>query len=369
MLYKRGLEFTKIDEYLFDMVPYAEDIDMGEVRRIEAKVKDFNKGISNEGLEYNEAFTLLDWVTYNSRSAVTDNIPESVMSCTMQALCAPSQYMNTILLRKMGLDVKTFNMDNCIGSLPKTDEELNRIRHGHRSNNVSHSIAMVEMPIQTEEGLEYHKYLLDPTFRQFCLKENCKEEKYRDEKRIASGHVAPDPGYFLSEEYLKGIGKSEQEIEDSKYVADVLINRGYMELTDKHAKIYGDIFAKASIPEIFKDSYIFTKGREYISNFETNEMKINKPSQVNEKYFLTPLEEQYKTGNILSKIKNFFLNFWDYKGIKLLKASEVEEPKKKKPQIRSFNAYKISPEELRKRQNAEKLSQYTVKKDDDEYNR
>lgn len=187
------------------MVPYSEDIDIENVKRIEAKVRDFNQGISKEGLSYEEAFTLLDWVTYNTRSAVTDKIPESVMSCTMQALCAPSQYMNSIILRKMGLEVKTFNMENCIGNLPKTSEEIKKIEKGQRSNNVGHSVAMVNIPIEGEAGVEEHKYLLDPTFRQFCLKENCNEENYRDEKRIASGKLAPDPGYFLSEEYLRRI--------------------------------------------------------------------------------------------------------------------------------------------------------------------
>ena len=71
-------------------------------------------------------------------------------------------------------------------------------------------------------------YLIDLTYRQFFLKENCDVERlkvYED-----SIILAPHPGFFAS---------SKKEM---MATAHTILERGYVPLTDEHAKHYGDSF-------------------------------------------------------------------------------------------------------------------------------
>lgn len=132
-----------------------------------------------------------------------------------------------------------------------------------------------------------------------------------------------------------------------------------MELTEENAKIYGDAFAKASMPEIFKNIAIFTKGNEYISKFQTNEMKINKPAQANEKYFQTPLEGLYRKKSIWAKIKEAIAIFlYKENEIKLLEAGKPKKTATPKANIWDLSEYGNHQETLRKEENAEWVAKY-----------
>ncbi len=300
----KGIESTSIDNYIFDTLPYNPEINISKVRNIESCLRNYVGGYVQKGIGYEDAITFLNWLTYNARTAATSNIPESAMSAPLTGTCAPTQRINKIILEKIGLQVNPFNMENCIEELPKTNEDEQRIKDGYLSNNVRHAVTIVKIPILENGTTKLHTFLLDPTFRQFCLKENCNRNMYWNQEKIQKGHVAPHPGYFLSKQYLEEKGEDSHKIEMSRYVADVLINRGFMELTEETAKIYGDAFAKSGLREQFKEYSLKRTGTEYINSFEKNTVKKFFGSQFNE-FTKTPLEIREKL-SFLDKIKNMF---------------------------------------------------------------
>lgn len=81
-------------------------------------------------------------------------------------------------------------------------------------------------------SLNNKNYLVDPTYSQFFLKENCSKENYmiNHERRMVL--LAPDPGYY----YLTNPSHIK--------VAKEIIENGVIELTEETAKIYFDSFNK-----------------------------------------------------------------------------------------------------------------------------
>ena len=97
-----------------------------------------------------------------------------------------------------------------------------------------------------------YKYLLDPTFRQFCLNENCHESRFYDEDRKARMQVAPHPGYFMKAQNLQVLGVSELEAQKTEGLGRLLVSRGYCYLDDENAKLYVNAFRRASIDKEYQ---------------------------------------------------------------------------------------------------------------------
>lgn len=285
-------------EYIFEAIPTQEEIDINEIKPIEKSLR------AGKGIFQQQAFQFLDWLTYNARVAVTSNMPGTFKASPFIGACAPTQSINTIILQKMGLEVNSFNMEDCVGDLPMSKEDRRRIQNGWRSTKIAHSVVLVKLPIYEEGKLQIKRYLLDPSFRQFCIKNNCHESLYWNKKRLQCGYVAPHPGYFLSAPYLKEQGKSQKEIEQAKIIAESLISAGYIELTEENAKIYGDAFAKAGIRQEFKDDTLKMTGKDYIHEFETRKREIL-PVKEYEEYTKTPLERKEKK-KLIIRITEFF---------------------------------------------------------------
>ena len=334
----KGIEITDINNYIFDTTPYNEEIDLNETRRIESLLRDYTNGYTQDGITYEEAFKFLDWVTYNARSFATNNTPESAMTSPLTGKCSPTQRLNVKILQKIGLDVIPFNMGECVGKTPMNALDIQRINNGFSSPNVRHAVAMVNIPIKDNEITTIHKYLLDPTFRQFCLKENCNTNEYFNDEKLNKGYVAPHPGYFLSKEFLEANGEGEDKIKNSEYVATVLINKGYMELTEENAKTYGDAFARAGIRREFKDSNLPMTGMDYVREFEQNKENIFEVKDNN--FARTPLEiEEEKS--LLDKIKDFFKRFDYSKKRKLLPEAKKNKLSERNKREQFLNKYEI----------------------------
>ncbi len=334
----KGIELTSLDSYIFDILPYNKEIDLDKVRRIETSLRDDTSGKEQRGITYEEASYFLDWMTYNARTAATSNIPESAMTAPLAGACGPTQSINTSILQKMGLDVKPFNMGECVGKTPMTEEDRKRIENGWYSTNVRHAVTIVNLPIEENGIVKLHTYLLDPTFRQFCLKENCVESNYWNEERIRKGHVAPHPAYFLTEEYLRKQGASEEKIKASYHLAQMLISRGYIELTEENAKIYGDAFARAGIREEFKDVNLTMTGLDYIREFENRKAQILEWNLYDGEFSKTPLEIEEKKG-IFDRIKEFLTR----KNRKCLPegAENVAIPENKRKKTNALEIYRV----------------------------
>jgi hypothetical protein len=114
-------------------------------------------------------------------------------------------------LEKMGADVKMLDTQKAINS-----------------DVIGHSFLVVGLPIKSQSGIEEKFYLVDPTYRQFFLSENCSASKYLIKDNMIL--IALDPEYYYLHHH------------DKMWIASKIIEEGYIELDNESAKTYGDSF-------------------------------------------------------------------------------------------------------------------------------
>lgn len=310
----QGLEMTSQQDYIFsDTIPYNPDFDLEELKAIQTKIEDFTSGRSFDGITSHEAEVLLDWVTFNARNYAVKNGPESPMTATMTGQCAPTQRVNVKLLTRMGLDARPFNTADCIGKTAMNAEDIDRVQRGWSSPAVRHSVSLVSIPIIDNNGnTAMYPFLLDPTFRQFCLRENCNGNKFVDQNWLSHGHVAPHPGYFMEADNLRQLGVSEETAQKTEGLGKLIVSRGYFYLSDENAKLYGDTFVRASERLEFQNRTIYTSGMEYINNFANIPMHIIENDREDMRFTQLPSEIAEQKQGVFSRIKNFFKErFWN----------------------------------------------------------
>lgn len=298
----QGLEMTNQEDYIFNnTVPYNPDFDLEELKIIEDKLINYTSGKSLNGLTSQEAETFLDWVTFNARNYAVRNIPESAMTASMTGQCAPTQRINVKLLKRLGLDARAFNTGECIKNIEGIEED-----QFWGSKAVRHSVSMVNIPIIDNYGntAEY-KYLLDPTFRQFCMQENCDGRKFSDVEWLGKGYVAPHPGYFMQENNLRQFGEQQDVAQKTEVLGRYIVSKGYFYLNEENAKLYGDAFVRASRRLNFQNTPIDMNGEEYIYNFENIPMKLLESDKNDIQYTKLPSEIEAQKQGIFTRIKKF----------------------------------------------------------------
>ncbi len=234
MLYKPSAVESKQIDFLFNAKPYNEDIDLKEVAAIEGFYK------KNGYIPENYIGKFLNWVTYAARtncSQKLDYIPNS----SFAGQCAVAQDFNKQLFKKFGMQTMLFNVGDVLGT-----------------ENI-HALTAVYIPTQVD-GKDVAKcFLLDPTFRQFCITEENRFERYDEAPRWAVVMSTPHPGYFFN---LTDKGR--------EFASD-LITYGYFEATDSNIKTYFDPFALYVTPkeayensgDVGKISRTSTPGSQY----------------------------------------------------------------------------------------------------------
>lgn len=307
MSYK-GIQITSQDEYIFsDTMPYDPEFDIDELKVIQKKLEDFSAGYSSNGITREEAEIFLDWVTFNARNYAVRNGPESPISASMGGQCAPTQRINFELLSKIGLDVRAFNTADCIGEIPISEEDYRKILNGWSSPTVRHSVSLVSIPITDDYGTtQTYDFLLDPTFRQFCKKENCNYDNFIDQDRLSRGYPAPHPGYFMMAENLIQLGISQENAQKTEMLGKCIISKGYFWLNEETAKLYGDAFVRASERLEFQTIPINMTGNEFINNFKNIPMQILPGYEDDKEYTKLPSEISVKRQGIISKLINYF---------------------------------------------------------------
>ena len=60
-----------------------------------------------------------------------------------------------------------------------------------------HEVTCISIPTTRKNQKTTKTFLLDPTFRQFCLTEENRFERYFEEPRWAVRMATPHPGYFF----------------------------------------------------------------------------------------------------------------------------------------------------------------------------
>lgn len=281
---------TSQSEYMYSNVtPQIPEIDLENLKHIVDKLRAYSNGAKNNGLNRKELEQFLDWVTFNARSYAVRNIPlsitEAIVSEPMTGQCAPTQNINVKLLKKIGLDVHPFNLGECIESaqIPMSPEDKRRIQNGWSSTAVRHSVAIVKIPILTQHDyVQEYEFLLDPTFRQFCLLENNDISLFKDTKRLLRGYVAPHPAFFMEQN-----------------LCQELIRKGYVWLNPERAKQYGDAFKYASVREEYQRYIQNTTGEQYLYFFRNIPMEVVGNKKDEEKYTQLPseIENAKKMGN------------------------------------------------------------------------
>lgn len=265
----KGVEITSQDKYIYDTMPYNPEFDIDELVTIQNKLQNYSSGRTNEGITSKEAEIFLDWITFNARSYATKDTPESAITASMTGMCAPTQGVNYELLSKFGLDIRAFNMGECIGSIPMTVEDKRRVDNGWLSKAVRHAVSLVNIPIIDDNGnTDEYEFLLDPTFRQFCLEERCNSDVFYNQDLLNKGYIAPPPGYFMQANNLMQLGVSREVAEKSENLGKYIVNKGYFYLSEENAKLYGDAFQRASRRIEFQSLPIQMRGEDYIGNFE-----------------------------------------------------------------------------------------------------
>lgn len=248
--YKEGKKF--IIDTKPNMEEYSE-LRLMKLANIEEKLKkavEENKEGKQEGILEQEAEEILKWTVQNARNELSKerNLQdESLLGC-----CGFGQAVTTQTLRNMGLNPNVCNAN------PTIEKSTGR-----------HAFVTVNIPIKTVEKIEEKMYLVDTTFRQFFLRDEVTNSsgKFIKDKEFGN-KVAPIAGYWL----LK--------MQGGKEFAEELLSKGYIELTEENAKLYGDSFVleekkRKNPTRIPKKKEIITgiEGKEYINNINNPDLQ------------------------------------------------------------------------------------------------
>ena len=193
-------------ECLFTDRLYNEDIALTNI----AWIEDFYRKNGYIDIKYVEL--LLNYVAAYSRRGVCMGI-DSPLTSSMTGRCATAANICHELLTKMGFNPSVFNVKDLINE----KDEI-------------HELCKLTIPVKVNDQIINKEFILDPTFKQFCLKQDCTIDKYNGEKRFQFHKATPSPGYFLN------------LTEEGKNFATSLLYYGYFETTDQLLKMYGDAF-------------------------------------------------------------------------------------------------------------------------------
>lgn len=217
MGYKEGTKFIIETEPIFKKFT---EIELMKLAAIEEKLKkslEINKSnnMLTEGISPKDAESILAWVVQNARENFADNGKISLKEDSLLGYCGFGQGITATTLENMGLS------PNILNANPTLSNKTGR-----------HAFLTVEIPIkQTKGEVVNTAYLVDTTYRQFFLRNevtNC-YGKYIKDKRYG-GRVAPLAGYWIL------------QMPKGKEFAEEILSKGFIELTEENAKLYGDSF-------------------------------------------------------------------------------------------------------------------------------
>lgn len=279
MLYKEPvIPQEKKEDFLFSSKPYNEDIDINQV----AAIQDFYE--KNGYIKEQDISTFLNWLTFAARINITHPL-DSPLESSFAGKCAIAQTYYNKILNKIKIPVMNFN----IGDLLKT--------------NPIHEVTCISIPTTRKNQKTTKTFLLDPTFRQFCLTEENRFERYFEEPRWSVRMSTPHPGYFFN------------LTEKGKKFANQLIKDGYFELTEENLKTYLDPFTLYVTPKeaytnqnnLGKVAHTTTTANEYWQQI-LNVASKKETLLGNESFNLdTPKEiVAKKNRSFKNRIKNFF---------------------------------------------------------------
>ena len=271
-------------EYLIDAPIFNDDIDIKDIAALEGFFK--SKGYIPE----KHIPLLLNYVIYHTRYFLANGF-DNPLTSAYRFQCCRAANINTEFLEKIGMKVKQFNVGDMMGTNP------------------IHELCEVWIPTIVDGKLTQKRYILDPTFRQFCIKEENRFERYNEGPRYSVRKSTPHPAYLLN--------LSEQGIK----LAKDIIRYGYFEATPENIKLYFDSFYyylkdKASYEDqskVGKEYISPISSQEYDSKLEQSEDKTHQMKSGLK--IITPLEHITLERNKLKyKIKHMLTGKDEYQG-------------------------------------------------------
>ena len=221
--------------FLIDSDPIMKDyseIELMNLANIEEKLsgvlkENKNSGKIVEGIKESEAEELLQYVVQNARNEfqkTMDNTP--IEEKSLLGYCGFGQGVTGYTLINMGLSPNVCNIGSIVDK-----------------NSVRHAFLTVSIPVKEGKKAFEKEYLVDTTYRQFFERdgrfgiatEDQKENYIIKDKRFGN-RVYPNEGYWAIKQ--KGGEEFSKEI----------LSKGFIELTEKNAKIYGDSFVLSVKP-------------------------------------------------------------------------------------------------------------------------
>lgn len=212
MLYKSAIVESEDIDFLFDAGIYNEDIDIRTVAAIQGFYE------KHGYIPDSHIITFLNWLTYSARKNISNEL-EDVTKSSFAGRCAVAQSFYAQMLDKFGLKNMTFNVGDVVGTEP------------------IHALTCVEIPTVVNGERVSRTFMLDPTFRQFCITEENRFERYNEEERWSVRMATPHPGYFFN------------LTDEGREFAEGLIHYGFFEVNEDSLKTYFDPFALYVTPK------------------------------------------------------------------------------------------------------------------------
>ena len=157
----------------------------------------------------------------------------------------------------------------------------------------NHGFLTCFLPVIEDGQVVTKQYLIDITYRQFFTYFSCDKSRFYDGKLGYRGETTPNPGYFLSQ-FRDGIQFSKE-----------LLTKGYIELTEKNARLYGLGFSCTSLSfhnKKRKKEIMNHTGREYLDAINNPSLQSNIDYRYDELYEYDELPILYR-GTCEHKVK------------------------------------------------------------------
>jgi len=230
--------------YIIPSTPEIYNLNTDEVSAAFQQLKDvnlkFQQGIM-DGISLEEAELILKWIIQNTRTSLARN-EKDFSSASLTGCCGFAQSMTLLPLIEVGSFVTINNVDK----FPNAPYR--------------HAFGTVQLPIKEEGKIYYKQYLLDASYRQFFTTAECNPGRYY----LKNYNGGPAAGYYVC------------QTEAGRKFASELLTKGYIELTEENAKIYGNGFdcESLNISNLDRQNELLqTSGRTYINVINTIQEK------------------------------------------------------------------------------------------------
>ena len=211
------------DAFIFNLSNETNNFDYEFINEILMKKKN---GLSNE-----EAVYLLKWVVSRIQSFLNEYDYAGIP--TYESLCVYAADLAFSLLSYLNIYNRVYNIKKMMNYPIDV-----------------HALTLVRFPGEDGRDIEY---VIDPTFRQFLIKEKCCEPHYILLHRDTYMRVGGYPGYYLS------------LTDEGIMFGTSLLNNGFFKSTEENWKIYGDAFMQYRNNIVYSDTNCF---KYLLSGFE-----------------------------------------------------------------------------------------------------